>query len=121
MSRDETHDSIDPTTGALTGEALARRQTIMDRLREAGHEIVTWADALFHLSAASDGESPPDPETVAAETAPAANEPAAGADPLARYNEEADGQAINEFNPGAVAEHAAEDAIEHPPIEGGAL
>jgi hypothetical protein len=83
MSRDETHDSMD-ANGAPTPEALAARETIMERLREEGHDIATWVQALLHLSAASDGESsPPHDATVAAETAPAANEPAAGAGPLA--------------------------------------
>lgn len=44
--RDETHDSIDPTTGAPTAEAMARRSQIMEELRAAGHAIQSWADAL---------------------------------------------------------------------------
>ena len=49
--RDETHDSIDPQTGALHPAALAKRASIMDDLRAAGHTVENWAMALEVLAA----------------------------------------------------------------------
>jgi hypothetical protein len=90
MSRDETHDIMERLREEghdIDTWVHAARETIMERLREEGHDIATWAQARLHFSAASDGKSSPPPPphaaTVAAETAPAANEPAAGAGPLA--------------------------------------
>ena len=59
--RDETHDSVDPATRTLTPAAVERRRTIIQELRDAGHEVATWAEALIHLSSAPSTPSPASP------------------------------------------------------------
>lgn len=61
LPTDETHDSIDPQTGALTPEATSRRAQIIADLQADGHKIASWVEVLMHWGAGS----PPPPPAVA--------------------------------------------------------
>jgi hypothetical protein len=75
VSRDETHSSIDPQTGALTAEAIAARADIRGQVMEAhpGHADI-WHEILatWHKMC-GEGDEDPNIEPVA-DGAPAVTE-----------------------------------------------
>lgn len=72
VSRDETHDSIDPHTGTLSPAAQTRRLTIISRLVSFGHTIGGWAEALAHPDFDKAARSAEEPVPAAPEVDPAA-------------------------------------------------
>lgn len=56
---DETHNSIDPQTGALTVEALDRRAEIVRLVQEAGHAVGSFEEAIRHWIEMEGAKSPP--------------------------------------------------------------
>lgn len=56
---DETHNSIDPQTGALTAEALDRRAQIVRIVQEAGHAVGSFEEAIKHWIEMEGAKSPP--------------------------------------------------------------
>lgn len=66
-SRDETYDNIDPHSGQLTADALARRATITAEVVASDPEFTgSWADALAAYMALNE---PADPEPGQAQPA----------------------------------------------------
>lgn len=76
IPRDETHDSIDAGTGALTPQAHEARRTIIEEMQAAGHAVMSWAEVLVHPDRPAH-VNPSVPGGAAADAEPAAADPSA--------------------------------------------